>query len=145
MLHCLCLLVDLWSFSSIFPVLSHSLAYLYLIYLCDWSCCLFRFFLPLCHACLFSLWVQSFPKSFMLCPTGPERCLFSLCVRQICKSCVWVNGGKKRLWSWLTLSSDSRKACLFLDLPHNNTRASPHTHYLAHTAHRAHWENKRQP
>lgn len=78
----------------------------------------------------------------------PEWCLSSLHVWRICKSCVCVcvsKWRKKRLWSCVTLSSESCKACLFLDLPHNNTQLSPHTHYLAHTALRAHWENKRQP
>lgn len=35
---------------------------------------------------------------------------------------------QKSPWSYVMLSSESCKVCLFLDLPHNNTASSPHTH-----------------
>lgn len=48
---------------------------------------------------------------------------------------LWANAWRKKSpWSCVMLSSESCKACLFLDLPHNNTLSSPHTQCLKRTA-----------
>lgn len=85
-----------------------------------------------CLACIYFPTVYSFSNFFMCYTASFVYSAYMLEASVLC-FVFEQRKGKRRLWSGVTLSPESCKACLFLDLPHNNVQLTPHTHTLCHT------------
>lgn len=92
------------------------------------------FFFPPSLCCMFIFPSERTVYLNSSCSAAAQFCLSPrtrLLYAGVCSSTGAEEG--KGLRSGVTLSSESCEACLFLDLPHNNTRLTPHTLSLTHT------------